>query len=164
MARRPKHAPQAVRIKNLIALDAGNVVRRLEARREEMVALFSRLRDREPLLSTINTWFRTVGFGDLAQLELGEQAAVNQFYECLDELRWYFTYTEDMPSTAHQTLNTLQRRLQECHGLLLSALGPPAGVDGTTVVEAEVVRRGTASTALAPVAPARRKRPSRSRD
>jgi 3-hydroxyacyl-CoA dehydrogenase len=130
------------RIRNLISLDANNVMKRLEARRDEMISLFSRLRDRTPMLSTVHNWFSSITFSDLVQLASREQSVVNQFYDCLDELRWYFTYTEDMPSTAQQNFSALFRRLEEAYGRLLAALGPPAAPSGEAmVVEAEIVRR-----------------------
>ena len=70
MAKRAKSkaasAPQ--RVRHLIALDASNVMRRLEARHAEMVALFSRLRDRAPMLETVHSWFDTAGFPFPTQL------------------------------------------------------------------------------------------------
>jgi hypothetical protein len=144
MARRKQARPAdetPTRVRNLIAQDAANIMRRLEARRDEMFTLFSRLRSREPMLTTITTRFTSATFHDLVHLPVREQAVVNHFYEMLDELRWYFTYTENMPSTVAQTFITLHRRLEEAYRKLLLTLGPPATPDGVTVVEGEVLRR-----------------------
>lgn len=142
MARRKQVADETTaRVRNLIALDAANIMRRLEARRSEMFVLFSRLRSREPMLSTLSTRYTSATFHDLVHLPVREQSVVDHFYECLDALRWYFTYTEDMPSTAQQTFNTLHRRLEEAHRKLVATLGSPASPDGVTVVEGEVLRR-----------------------
>lgn len=150
MARRKQADETTARVRNLIALDAANIMRRLEARQDEMISLFSRLRSREPLLSTIATRFTSATFHDLLHLPAREQSVVNQFYERLDELRWYFTYTEDMPSTAQQTLTTLHRRLQEAHRKLVDGIGHPATLDGNVVVDAEVVHRDEPATPDAP--------------
>lgn len=162
MARRKQADEATARVRNLIALDAANIMRRLEARRGEMFALFSRLRSREPMLSTIATRYATATFQELVHLPVREQAVVDQFYECLDGLRWYFTYTEDMPSTAQQTFNTMYRRLEETHRELVATLGHPVAPDGTTVVEGEVLRRADtppeAEAVLVPAAPARKRR------
>ncbi|HVG63181.1 MAG TPA: hypothetical protein VNA24_31750 [Hyalangium sp.] len=140
MARRKKLDETPDRVRNLIALDAALIMRRLEARRDEMFTLFSRLRSREPMLSTIATRFTSATFHDLVHLPEKEQAVVHAFYERLDELRWYFTYTEDMPSTVQQTFTALHRRLEEAYRLLVVALGPPVTPD-VAVVEAEPVRQ-----------------------
>ncbi len=141
MARRKKADETTLRVRNLLALDATHIMRRLEARRGEMFALFSRLRTREPLLSTLGSRYPSATFNDLLNLPVQEQAVVEHFYECLDSMRWYFTYTEDMPSTVQQTFTTLHRRLEEAHRKLIATLGPPVSPDGITVVEGEVLRR-----------------------
>ncbi|WP_309892722.1 hypothetical protein [Archangium sp.] len=160
MARRKKADAEAtIRVRNLIALDAANIMRRLEARRGEMFALFSRLRSREPMLSTLATRYATATFHDLVHLPVHEQSVVDHFYECVDALRWYFTYTEDMPSTAQQTFVTLHRRIEEAHRKLVATLGHPVSPDGTTVVEGEVLRREDSNPSDSLVhAPAPRKR------
>lgn len=140
MARRKKLDETPDRVRNLIALDAALIMRRLGARRDEMFTLFSRLRSREPMLSTIATRFTSATFHDLVHLPEREQAVVHGFYERLDEMRWYFTYTEDMPSTVQQTFTALHRRLEEAYRLLVVALGPPVPPD-VAVVEAEPVRQ-----------------------
>jgi hypothetical protein len=136
--KKPDEMP--ARVRNLIALDAALIMRRLEARREEMFVLFSRLRSREPMLSPIATRFTSATFHDLVHLPEKEQAVVHAFHERLDEMRWYFTYTEDMPSTVQQTFTALYRRLEEAYRLLVVALGPPVTPEGAVVVEAQPVR------------------------
>lgn len=144
MARRRTKADEtADRVRNLIALDATNIMRRLETRRGEMFSLFSRLRTREPLLGPLTTRYDSATFQELLHLPVPEQAVVNHFYEALDALRWYFTYTEDMPGTVQQTFSTLHRRLEEAHRRLVATLGPPASPDRVTVVDAEVVSPST---------------------
>ena len=142
MARRKKQLDETpARVRNLIALDAALIMRRLEARRDEMFVLFSRLRSREPMLTTIATRFTSATFHDLVHLPEPEQAVVHGFHERLDEMRWYFTYTEDMPSTVQQTFTALHRRLEEAYRHLVVALGPPVSPDAAAVVvEAEPVR------------------------
>jgi hypothetical protein len=161
MARRKQADETTARVRNLIALDAAHIMRRLEARRSEMFVLFSRLRSREPMLSTIATRYSSATFHDLVHLPAREQSVVDHFYECLDSLRWYFTYTEDMPSTAHQTFNTLHRRLEEAHRLLVTTLGHPVTPDGVTIVEGEVLRRAEpapAEATLVRASPPRKRR------
>lgn len=141
MARRKKQLDETpARVRNLIALDAALIMRRLAARRDEMFILFSRLRSREPMLTTITTRWNSATFHDLVHLPESEQAVVHGFHERLDEMRWYFTYTEDMPSTVQQTFIALYRRLEEAYRVLVVALGPPVTPDAAVVVEAEAVR------------------------
>ncbi|WP_224248317.1 hypothetical protein [Hyalangium gracile] len=157
MARRKKLDETPARVTNLIALDAALIMRRLEARRDEMFTLFSRLRSREPMLSTITTRFTSATFHDLVHLPEREQAVVHAFYERLDEMRWYFTYTEDMPSTVQQTFTALHRRLEEAYRHLVVALGPPVTPDAAVVVEAEPVRQEPQPTQAALARPSRKR-------
>jgi hypothetical protein len=144
MPRKRRAEEMGLRLRHLIALDAATVMRRLESRREEMFALFSRLRTREPLLSSLSTRFTSATLGELLELSVREQAVVHHFYERLEEMRWYFTYTEDMPGTVQQRFETLQRRLTEAYRGVLAALGPPLAPDGESVVEGEVVHAAPA--------------------
>lgn len=139
--RRPK-SDEAARVRHLLALDAANLMSRLRARHADMVALFSRLRDRGPLLETVQCWFTSISFGELCLLSPAEQLAANGFYELLGEVRWYLQYTEDMPGTVQQRLGTFLRRLEERHVALVAALGPP-DASGAPVVNAEVIRPRT---------------------
>jgi hypothetical protein len=142
MARKPKKRPLntelAARVRHLVALDAANLMVRITARHDAMVSLFSRLRDRNPLLQTVHSWFLTVDFSELAALEPFEQNAVNQFYSLVGELRWYLQYTEDMPALVRTKVSNFVRRLAEAHLKLTQIIGPP-DTDGAPVVEGEVV-------------------------
>jgi hypothetical protein len=128
----------AARVRHLVAIDAANLMARLNKRNDAMVSLFSRLRDRTPMLQTVHSWFLTVDFSELAALEPFEQNAVNQFYGHVGELRWYLQYTEDMPALVRQKVTTFVLRLQDAHVRLTQVIGAP-DADGAPVVEGEVV-------------------------
>ncbi|RKH68191.1 hypothetical protein [Corallococcus llansteffanensis] len=163
MARRKKAEETSARVRNLLALDAAGIMRRLAARREEMFILFSRLRSRGPLVETVASHYAEGAFVQLIHLSEQEQAVVDHFYARLDELRWYFTYTEDMPGTAHQTFIALHRRLEESYRLFVETIGLPVQPDGVRVVNAEAVRHEEAPVEATPVAlvplPRRRRAP-----
>jgi hypothetical protein len=160
MARTPrkkKPAPPAeasVRVRHLIALDAANVMRRLLARQVEMVGLFSRLRDRAPMLQSVHSSFHSAGFPELVVLEPGEQAVVNAFYEELAELRWYFQYTEDMPTTVQATTALRVKTLAEAHARLTGIIGGPLSA-GAPAVDARVVVHDVEPPALPAAKPRR---------
>jgi hypothetical protein len=136
--RTPTRLAAAARVRHVLAMDAANVMRRLHARQDEMVRLFSRLRDRAPLMNAVHSWFPTITFAELTLLEPSEQHAVNAFYEELDELRWYLQYTEEMPTHVREKLARHVRRLDACHRALTAAIGP-ADQHGGPVLDAKVV-------------------------
>lgn len=138
--RRKRKTPDpSPRVRHLLAVDAANVMQRIITRQNEMVALFSRRRDRTPMMEAVRSWFLSITFGELALLEPAEQKAVSLFYELLDELRWYLQYTEDMPTQVLQKVGIYVGRLETTHRQLVAAIGP-ASADGIAVVEARVVR------------------------
>ncbi len=132
-----ERAPQ---VRHLLAIDAANVIQRLVSRQHEMVALFSRRRDRTPMTEAVRSWFLTINFAELVVLPAAEQKAVSLFYELLDELRWYLHYTEDMPTQVQTKVGIYVGRLEASHRQLVAAIGPPSA-DGVAVVEARVVKR-----------------------
>jgi hypothetical protein len=138
--RKPKPLEAAERVRHLLSLDAANLMKRLLVRQTEMVALFSRMRSRAPMLEAVRTWFGTVTFGELVVLEPVEQRAVSHFYEVVDEVRWYLEYTEDMPGTVLQKLAKRVVQLEKAHRALVEVIGPPHA-DGVRVVDAEVVHK-----------------------
>jgi hypothetical protein len=142
MAASRKRLGPAVRVRHLLAIDASNIMGRLAARQDSMVSLFSRLRDREPMLAVLNTWFDTITFSELATLEPTEQKSVNRFYELLAEVRWYLAYTEDMPGMVQTKLNSMLRRLEAAFRELVAVIGPPEA-DGMRIVELKVVSKVT---------------------
>jgi hypothetical protein len=145
--RKPKPAPQlalADRVRHLIALDAASVMTRLGARHDDMVALFSRLRDRSPMLETIDSWFLTISFGELAALTPAEQKAADDFYTLLGELRWYLQYTDDMPGLVQTRVTQFVRKMETAHRKLGLTIGPIAR--DAPVVDGEVVRKPRAKT------------------
>ncbi len=121
MARRPL-SDAAIRSMHLVALDSTNLVRRLEERHLEMVSVFSRLRDREGLVGAMRNYGLSARFEDVSVLPPAVQTAVTQFYEVVDELRWYFQFTTDMPGTLAERFAGHRKRLEEAHAVLSVAL------------------------------------------
>ena len=142
MAASRRRLQPATRVRHLLAIDANNVMARLAARQDSMVGLFSRLRDREPMLAVLDTWFDTITFTELSTLDPTEQKSVNRFYELLAEVRWYLAYTEDMPGMVQTKLNAILRRLEASYRELVSVIGPPEA-DGARIVEVKVVSKVT---------------------
>jgi hypothetical protein len=126
-ASRPRRAAvstDAERVRNLVALEAAGLMRRLAQRSEEMISLFSRLREREPLLAPLRSPLTTMSFEHLALLEPRQQSALGHFVDELEALRWYFQYTTDMPSSAQLRLRQHRRSLEAAYQRLAEEIGP----------------------------------------
>lgn len=113
------------RVRHLLSLDADAVMKRLASKQDEAVGLFSRLRTREGMVDLCRSGFTSITFSELVRLDPQEQQAVQAFHHVLHELRWYVTYTEDMPSTVKSTVTLYVVKLDELHRLLNAAIGAP---------------------------------------
>jgi hypothetical protein len=113
---------------------------RLTAKADEMVSLFSRTRDRLPMRTVLASWFESVTFPELTNLDPREQRAAIEFYERVADLRWYVTYTEDMPGQIRASVSHFQGHLESAFRTLIATLGPPEA-EGVPVVQATVVSR-----------------------
>ncbi len=122
-------------MRHVVGLDAALVMARLEQRADQVVGLFSRLRDRGPFLALTHSLGPTLGFTELAALEPELQLVVLTFYEALARLRWYLSYTEDMPGQLSGNLVRHRRFLAAAYAKLHAQLGDAAHDD----VEPEIV-------------------------
>lgn len=129
-----RYEADTAKVRHLLSLDVAQVLRRLEAKQDEAVGLFSRLRTREGLIALCRTSFTSITFSELARLSPKEQKAVHAFHDVLHELRWYVSYTEDMPSTVKTTVSQYVRRLDELRHALNATLGPP-DAEGHPVID-----------------------------
>lgn len=127
---------ETAKVRHLLSLDVAQVMRRLDAKQDEAVGLFSRLRTREGLIALCRSSFTSITFVELARLTPHEQKAVHGFHDVLHELRWYVSYTEDMPSTVKTTVSQYVRRLDELRHAVNATIGAPDG-DGHPVIEAK---------------------------
>lgn len=148
MKARTRPSDAAVRTMHLVALDATALVRRLQERQHEMLSAFSRLRDREGLLGAMRNFGLTARFEDLAVLAPEVQREVASFYELVDELRWYFQFTTDMPGALADRFTAHRLRLQAAHERLAQALElatEPPTVDVSTTRVKAAPRRAAAA-------------------
>ncbi len=118
----PRLSDEAVRAMHLLALDATALVRRIESRHEQMVAGFSRLRDRDALLGALHAFGLTARFQDFSALPIAVQDAALRFYELADDLRWYCKFTQDMPGALSLRLEAFRRELAQAHAALARVL------------------------------------------
>ena len=117
-----KRTARVERIRHLVILDAQTLARRFAAQVPAMIDLFSRHRDRDPLLAPLRSWLPSAAFGDLAELEPEEQLALSRFLEELEALRWYCRYTDDMPNTAQAKLDHFSEQLNAAAAHLAAAI------------------------------------------
>lgn len=121
----PAASPEAERVRHLVRLDARLLVERFTGRRDDMVTIFSRQRDRSALIEPVHSLLPTLRFGDLVVLEPKEQEAVLRFATVVEELRWYLRYTDHMPGALSDALDDYRRALTVAHDQLVLSLAEP---------------------------------------
>jgi hypothetical protein len=119
----PSSDDRATRIGLLVALELRRIVRHMELRKGLLVKLWSRHRAREPFIETLFTRWRTLGLEDLVLLDVDAHEPLERFYEHVDDLRYYLTYTEDMPVTLEDQLEIGIGHLRAAAADALDALG-----------------------------------------
>ena len=118
-------AERVERLRKALALEVDRIVEDLEFRREVLLELWGKHRDRGMFLDTVHTRWTSLGFPDLLDLETHEVAMLDTFYRELQELSFYFRFTEDMPVTMSVTYDMGLTRLKAYGELALEALGGP---------------------------------------
>lgn len=106
-----EHEDRAEKLRKLLALEISRIIEDLELRRDVLVELWGRTRDRGMFIDTVFSRWATLGFPDLLDLETDQVAAVDTFYRELHDLRFYFRFTEDMPAHLLDTYDLALRRL-----------------------------------------------------
>lgn len=124
------------RLRRLLALEVSRIVEDLDVRRSILVELWSRQRDRGPLLETVFSRWRTLSMIDLALVDADAMLACEAFYRELDDLRLYFQFTQDMPTTLEERYNEALMRITAYGRLAVGLLG---GTPGRPLVEFEEV-------------------------
>lgn len=120
------------RLRRLIAMEVDRIVTDLELRQVFLLEIWSRHRDRGPFVDTVYSRWKTLAMADLALLEPEAAVACEAFYRELEELRLYFQYTQDMPTTMEDRYADALRRVAAYGALAIGLLG---GAPDRPVVE-----------------------------
>ncbi len=120
------------RLRNLLAMEIDRIATDLEWRKTFLLEVWSRHRDRGPFLDTIFSRWRTLALADLALMDLEAMTACEAFYHELDELRMYFQFTQDMPTTMEVQYVEAARRIRAYANLAVQMLG---GVPSKPIVD-----------------------------
>lgn len=111
------------RLRRLIALEIDRLLDDLERRRDFLIDVWGHHRARAPFLETTFSRWTTLGFQDLALLDVIELDLVTAFYRELDDLRLYLAHTADMPRALTLRYDASLARLGRIGDEALGALG-----------------------------------------
>jgi hypothetical protein len=111
------------RLRRLLALEIARILDDLESRRTFLLEVWSRHRDRGPLLDTVFSRWRTLSMTDLALIDSDAIVACDAFYRDLEELRLYFQFTQDMPTTLDVQYENAVEHIAASGALAVQLLG-----------------------------------------
>ena len=111
------------RLRALLSVEIRRVVEDLLRRRDLLLHVWSKHRVRAPFLETTFSRYRSLPMTDLLALDTGEMRAVEAFYREIDDLRFYLSYTEDMPQSLATILDSSLARLVPLATRALASLG-----------------------------------------
>ncbi len=102
----------------LIKLDAKNLFNRIKWRAPEYLAEFSLKRTREHFKEIFYNRYEAVQIRELAFCS--EEVIINldQFYNLMDEMRWYLNHTQDMPNRVDDKISSYIRELETIYQTL----------------------------------------------
>ena len=114
--KRPGEA--ALRILTLLRLDAQRLFERIKYREPEYMMVFSQRRTREHFPEIFKNRYDQAGMAELQHC--GEEVIVglDQFYNKVDELRWYLNHTQDMPGAVADHVSHSIAELEQLHEML----------------------------------------------
>jgi hypothetical protein len=122
----------------LLKLDAKNVLERISERRQAAMEVFALRRTREHFPVIFHTRYDSATFSELAHCSAETILALDQFYNLVNDMRWYLFHTEDMPSTAEDTVYRMTKRLEKLHATLDLFLDAELSLDDGESHEEEI--------------------------
>jgi hypothetical protein len=101
---------------------------RLVFRRAEYIEIFALKRTREHFEDIFYSRFQTASIEDLSHCSQDIIAALDEFYSHIDDLKWYFNHTEDMPATVEEKVERELKSLEKSYEKLSLYIDAELGV------------------------------------
>lgn len=96
-------------------MDAKNLFERLIRRKKESIIEFSLKRTREHFGALFFTRYPDANLNDLKLLSPELLTAIDQFYNKVDELKWYLDHTQDMTNTVEDSYDIYLKGIKKSY-------------------------------------------------
>lgn len=113
------HSEITQRFLTLIKIDSTNLMDRMTERQNVYLNDFSLKRDRRIFEEIFFSRYSSTTMGDLAVMPLEIIELANDFYQHVDELKWYLMHTQDMPNTIEEEILRKTAVLKKKHENLI---------------------------------------------
>ncbi len=111
------------RLRRLLAMEIDRIVEDLELRRDFLLDVWSRHRDRGPFVDTVFSRWTTLSLTDLALIEPEAIESAEAFYRELEDFRLYMRFTQDMPTTLAERYDLSLKHIAAYGALAIERLG-----------------------------------------
>jgi hypothetical protein len=111
-------APLKEKYLHLLKLDAQALMQRLEERKKAALEIFALRRTRDHFPGLFETRYSQLSMQELSYFSIDTMTTLHQFYQIVEEMRWYLYRTEDMPGTVEETLSRMHKRLEKIFSTL----------------------------------------------
>jgi hypothetical protein len=123
------------RILTLLKIDANNVFKRIKSRKSEYLEIFALRRTREHFPMIFNNRYEETSLADLAHCSGELITTLDQFYNPVEEMRWYLFQTEDMPNTVEDYIDRKIVKMEKLLNVLNLYLDAELGIQNDEKVD-----------------------------
>jgi hypothetical protein len=127
------------RILLLLKIDANNLFKRIKERKSEYLEIFALRRTREHFPVIFKTRYEDLTIEQLSHCSTELITTLNEFYNPVEEMRWYLYQTEDMPNTVDDFIERKIRRMEKLLSTLNIYLDAELGIVSDETPEQESI-------------------------
>lgn len=111
-----------------IKLDSRFLYDKVVNRRAEYISILSLKRTRAHFKDVFSNKYHSVGLNELKALEEDTVISVMQFYQEVEELKWYLEHTEDLPGTIENQVEKEVKRVERFYDTMCLYLDAELGL------------------------------------
>jgi hypothetical protein len=129
-----KNTEATQRVLVLLKIDANNLFKRIQERKNEYLEIFALRRTREHFPMIFKNRYEETSIMDLSHCSVDLITTLDQYYTHAEEMNWYLFHTEDMPNTVEDFLYRRIRKMEKLLATLNLYLDAELGIQGEEIV------------------------------
>ena len=113
---------EIIKMMSIIQNDSNSLYDRLISREKEYLKILSLKRTRSHFQELFKSHYDTIRIEELKCFSVDLINAINSFYLVVADLKWYLSYTEDMPMVVQDKIEIELKNLDKCYSTLKTYL------------------------------------------
>ena len=102
----------------ILKMDTHRVYNRIKIRSPEYITLLTLKRSRAHFPKIFKNKYESISVSELKYCSEEVLVSLDQFYHFVDEMSWYFTHTEDLPTKMEDTVKFLLKEIDKHYAML----------------------------------------------